>query len=81
MKREEFIQWLQRRGYKDQRGYGRFRKEGKNGKIYAFKVSKIAARYEVQVIHETSKSWVRLRSGYFKDLSLTEDDKLLGMKR
>ena len=87
MKREEFIQWLHKKGYKDERGWGRYRKESNNGRVYAFKVSKIAARYEAQVVYPKSKysprsvSWIRLASGYFKDLSINEKDQISGMKR
>lgn len=48
---------------------------------YRFKLSKVMARREVQVVHhDGSKSWIRIKSGYYKDLRII-DGKIHGMKR
>jgi hypothetical protein len=43
---------------------------------YRLKVSRIAVRYEIK----SHAGWVRVRSGYLKNLTITADGKLAGMK-
>ena len=52
------------------------KKELENG-TNRLKLSRIAARHEIH----TPFGWARLRSGYYKDLSITADGKLAGMTR
>jgi len=75
MNKQEFINWAQYRVWK----LDRFNhlKKSLNGKVYRFKLSRIAARYELK----TSTGWVRIKSGYFSKLSLTDEGKLAGMRR
>ncbi len=75
MKRDQFIEWAKVRGWKLDR-FGHLKKS-LNGKIYRFKLSRIAARYELK----TSAGWARIKSGYFSKLSVTDEGKLAGMRR
>lgn len=82
--KEQFETWAVGHGYTKDR-HGHFQKLAENGKKYRYKIQAHSVRFEVQVLHEAgpyspaSKSWVRMRSAYFKDLSLTEDGKLKGL--
>lgn len=76
MTRDELIQWATRNGWKLDR-FGHLQKSNDGGsRRYRLKLSRIAARYEVK----TPFGWARLRSGYYKDLSITADGKIAGMK-
>ncbi len=65
--------------------WGNLTKDTTNGK-YRIKFNNKSLRYEKQVCHEktmyspASKSWVRLRSGYYGQLSITSENKLQGLK-
>lgn len=77
MTRDELIAWAKEHGWKPDR-YGHLQKvENGNGvqRHYRLKLSRIAARFETK----TQYGWVRLRSGYYKNLSITADGKLAGM--
>lgn len=53
-----------------------------NGKKYRMKMQATSVRYEVQIVYEDgSKSWAKLRGAYLKDLSITEDGKINGLKK
>jgi hypothetical protein len=73
--REELIAWARRNGWRLDR-WGHLQKEFSNGK-YRLKLSRIAARQEISTPH----GWVRIASGYYKNLSITGDGKLAGMTR
>ena len=75
MRKQELINWAQSRGWKLDR-FGHLKKT-LNGKVYRFKLSRIAARYELK----TSAGWARIKSGYFSKLSVTDEGKLAGMRR
>ena len=55
--------------------WGHLQKEFANG-THRLKLSRIAARHEIK----TPFGWARIHSGYYKDLSITADGKLTGMK-
>jgi hypothetical protein len=89
--KEEFIDWALSRGWEKDR-YSHLQKELHKEKIkeirkYRFKLSNISVRYEVRVripattYSPASNAWVRLQSGYFKDLSINEHGQLVGLKR
>ena len=46
-----------------------------------FKLQSNSVRYEKQVKIVDHNEWVRLASGYYKNLSITPEGKLAGMKR
>jgi len=75
MKKEQFIAWAESQGWKLDR-FGHLKKE-ENDKIYRFKLSRVAARYEVK----SSAGWVRIRSGYFSKLSISDEGRLIGLTR
>lgn len=70
MTRHEFEAWASAHGWtKDQ--WGHYHKGDRR-----FKLSTVAVRLEVKA---GSAGWVRLRSGYFSKLHITEAGKLAGM--
>ncbi len=71
MTREELITWVTARGYRPDR-WGHLHKGN-----YRLKLSRIAVRHEVR----SGAGWVRLFSAYYKDLSITPEGKLAGLKR
>ena len=75
MKKDQFIEWAKTRGWQLDR-FGHLKKE-KDGKSYRFKLSRIAVRYELK----TSSGWMRLKSGYFSKLSISDEGKLVGLTR
>ncbi|MFH1547124.1 MAG: hypothetical protein ABIC57_01405 [bacterium] len=96
MKREEFIRWAESKGFKDERGYGRYSKEftitnpatgETKQQKRCYKVSNVAVRYESQIeipsteYSKSTKEWVRIGSNYLKYLSIKEEGKLAGLKR
>jgi hypothetical protein len=78
MTKQEFINWAKSKGWKEDK-FGHLRTQ--KGK-HRFKISSIAARYEKQITFSDGKhEWLRIMSGYYKDLSINSDGKLSGMKR
>lgn len=89
MTKQEFVQWavkngwtLDRWGHLQKQLYGPSKPDdaGRHHvqlKEFRFKLSRIAARYEVRC----SAGWVRLSSGYFSKLEITPDGELKGMAR
>lgn len=75
MTKQELINWAQSRNWNLDR-FGHLKKT-LNGKVYRFKLSRIAARYELK----TPAGWVRIKSGYFSKLSVSGEGKLVGMTR
>jgi hypothetical protein len=59
--------------------YGNFKKSFKNNKLYRIKFNKTSLRYEAQVDTVPNKSWVRIRSAYYKDLYFDEKGMLQGL--
>jgi len=76
MTRSEVVSWAESHGW-TRDSWGHYQYETQQGKRYRLKLSRIAARYEVR----TDVGWVRLMSGYYRDLSINADGKLSGMKR
>jgi hypothetical protein len=74
MTREELVVWATRQGWKLDR-WGHLKKEFDNG-THRLKLSRIAARHEIT----TPWGWARIASAYYKDLTITADGKLAGMK-
>ena len=73
--RQQLIEWATHQGWKLDR-FGHLIKQQPGG-TYRLKLSRIAARYEVK----SACGWVRIRSGYYKDLQLTVGGELAGMTR
>ena len=88
MTKQEFINWAKTKGWIEDK-YGNFQNSQATTKElthYRFKVSNISVRYEVRVHHPAGSyssdqnEWVRIKSGYFKDLSITDYGKLRGLR-
>jgi len=83
--KEDIIEWATKQGWVLDK-YRNLQKEV-GDREYRLKLSKNSVRYEVKVHHsgdtysKPSSEWIRLRSAYYKDLSITEDGKLGGMKK
>jgi hypothetical protein len=76
MTREGLISWAIANGWKQNR-FGHLQKEEHEGlRRYRLKLGKLAVRYEVH----THAGWVRVRSACYKDLSITTEGKIAGMK-
>ena len=73
MTKDELITWAKANGFTEDR-FGPLQKINGTSR-YRLKLSSIAARYEVK----SSAGWLRLRSGYYKNLNITADGKLGGM--
>ena len=73
MTKDELITWAKSNGFTEDR-FGHLQKTNGTSR-YRLKLSSIAARYEVK----TSAGWLRLRSGYYKNINITADGKLGGM--
>ena len=72
--KDQLITWATGHGWKRDR-CGHLQKEFENG-THRLKLSRIAARHEIK----TPFGWFRVRSGYYKDLTITADGKLAGME-
>lgn len=82
--KQDIINWATQRGWELDK-YGHLQKKI-NDKEYRFKLSSTALRYEVKVYFagiqysRPGSEWMRLRSAYYKDLHITEEGKLSGLK-
>ena len=72
----EIQAWALEHGYTQDR-YGNLKKEH-GGKQYRLKIQAVSVRYEVRT---ESGDWVRIRGGYFKDITITPEGKIAGMRR
>jgi len=83
--KKDIINWATQRGWRLDK-YGHLQKKI-DGKECRIKLSNTALRYEVKVHYpggtysKPSSEWMRLRSGYYKDLSITPEGKLAGLRR
>ena len=81
MTKDELVAWAKAHGWREDR-YGHLQRtscmpEGcpREVRTYRLELSNITARYEVKTAH----GWLRLRSGYYKNLAINADGKLAGM--
>ena len=79
MTRDEFIAWANRQGWTQDR-FGHFHNPTGN---YRIKIQAKSIRLERSYYSEVDhcKKYVRLRGAYFGQLSLSADDKLVGLKK
>lgn len=83
MTKQELINWLESKGYhKD--NYGHYQKTFEATK-FRMKLQDISARYEKQITltgynGKPKHEWIRIRSAYYKDLSINDKGQLSGMK-
>lgn len=86
MTKEQFIEWALAHGWQHDR-YGHLQKTigsdenyqavGRVSRTYRYKLSRIAVRKEIK----SAYGWVRIKSGYYSKLSISDDGKLQGMIR
>jgi len=85
MQKAELENFLTRKGWTKDR-FGHYQKEV-NGRKVRFKLQANSARYERQIhipadrYSPARNEWIRVSSGYYKDLTITAEDKLAGLKR
>ena len=75
---EDLRSWCLRHGYKKSSRTDAYEKEISETRIRRFKFNKTSARLEHR--YPGRSEWRRIRSGYYKDLYINEDDKLGGWK-
>lgn len=86
MTQDEFTTWALGRGW-ELDSFGHFKKKltrKRTGtlELYRYKIGKYSVRYETQVVYEDGKkSWVRIASGYYKNLTINAEGRLQGMVR
>jgi hypothetical protein len=80
MTKQEFIDYLKTRGWKEDQ-WGHYKKEkhyiAGEQKTYRYKIGKLATRYEVK----TSMGWVKILSGYYKNMRINEKGQIYGLSR
>ncbi len=77
MTKSELIVWLKHKGFTQDR-WGHYKKTV-GEYVHRIKLQKKSIRYEVK--KQSLTKWTRLRSGYYSQLSISENDKLKGMKK
>lgn len=84
MTEAQIKQFFLSKGWKSDR-FGHMKKTTSDGRLYRIKFQATSIRWEVQCVHPNDKftpsSWVRLYTGFFKQLSISADGKLVGMKK
>jgi hypothetical protein len=75
MTREELRLWFALHGWQRD-AWGHYKKEMSSGTVYRMKFSKRVLRYERR---RSDGVWMKVRSGYYSNLSLTDEGKLAGM--
>ncbi len=79
MKRQELEHWLISKGYSKDK-FGHYQKSFDKGTVARFKMQDNSVRYERQAKIVDHNEWLRSASGYYKNLSITLEGKLAGMK-
>lgn len=79
MTRQELENWLISKGYQKDT-YGHYQKEIE-GKVYRYKLQSKSVRIERMAFIFDRNEWIKLRSGYYKNLFIGEDNKLRGKGR
>ena len=81
MTKQELINWAKSKGYHLDK-YGHLQKIASSGQKYRIKIQANSARYEKQITFSATEysraknEWLRLNSGYLKDMSITSEGKL-----
>ena len=79
MTKQELENWLISKGYSKDK-FGHYQRTI-NRITTRFKMQANSARYEKKAEIVDHNEWLRLASGYYKNLSITPEGKLSGMKR
>lgn len=76
-KLEDIHNWAIANGWEEDR-WGNYKKTTADGE-YRIKIQKTSIRYEVKYDKVGDGSpWARIRSGYIKDINITEDGRIIG---
>ena len=78
MTKGELGTFLKSHGYHQDK-YGHWQKES-GGKVYRYKISGISARKEFKADICGKNEWLRIASGYLKNMSVSSDGKLKGLR-
>lgn len=76
IKLQQIEAWALGQGFSKDR-FGNMKKSH-NGKEYRLKFQALTIRYEVRT---ESGDWVRIRGGYIRDIWITPEGKIAGMRR
>jgi hypothetical protein len=79
MTKEKLIEWIISKGFTPDK-YGHYQKENLLA-VYRFKIQDISVRYEKRIEVCGKNEWIKISSGYLKNLTINEDGLLRGMKR
>ena len=79
MKREELEEWAIRHSFTKDK-FGHYQKTSLHNEHIRLKLGKTSVRYERKIRVTDHNEWQRIVSGYYKNLSLTENDRLSGLK-
>ena len=79
MTKQELENWLISKGYSKDK-FGHYQRTI-NKTTTRFKMQANSARYEKKAEIVDHNEWLRLAFGYYKNLSITPEGKLSGMKR
>jgi len=75
--KQQVIDWAKRHDYESD-SYGHLQKTKGDDK-YRLKLQATSVRLEKRLDLKPAE-WLRIRSGYYKNLSITEEDKIRGLK-
>ena len=79
MTKQELENWLINKGYSKDK-FGHYQKTIGETTV-RYKMQAFSVRYERQARIVAHNEWLRLASGYYKNLSITLEGKLAGMER
>jgi hypothetical protein len=79
--KDELKTWLISRGFTEDK-FGHFQKHSplQINVIYRYKIQDISVRFEKQIEVCGKHEWLKIKSGYLKNLSINEETHLVGMK-
>ena len=80
MEKGNLENWLEDKGYAKDK-FGHYQKTSDKGIVVRFKMQANSVRYERQAKIIDHNEWIKLASGYYKNLSITPEGKLSGMTR
>jgi len=82
--KEDVRAWAFRHGYSEDRWGHLIKRDLARDKLFRLKIQPTSVRLEVRVIHNKTdygykppNEWVRILSGYYKDIYITSEDKIV----
>lgn len=80
MKKQELIDWAVSRGFEKDK-FGHMQKTRSDGKVLRLKIQPTSVQYEIKSKIGNHNEWLRLFSGYYKNLTISENGKLTTIKK